>query len=145
MRIGFFSWRDIIHRPANANGVIVSVRDPGADLPNFERGWKAVHTEVFHDIDGQYGGFKTMNVRQAWRIAAFVESYAKAGIDEIAIHCHYGESRSAAVAVVVDEHHGVKLHQAVDGANPLVLRRMRLAYALYRILHPFTRRPQVGL
>ncbi|WP_425953096.1 hypothetical protein [Ralstonia pseudosolanacearum] len=131
MKVAFFSWRDIAYRDSNPNGAVVSIRNPGTEPPDFDPGWKAIHTEAFHDIDGRYGDFKMMTLRQALRIVGFIERQACAGIDELAIHCHDGVSRSAAVAVFVGERFELPLKAPVDGANPLVLRRMRQAYALH--------------
>ncbi|WP_432263287.1 hypothetical protein [Cupriavidus sp. TMH.W2] len=131
MNIAFFNWRDIAYRDSNPNGVVVSIRNPGTEPPEFVPGWKAIYAETFHDIDSRYGDFKMMTLRQAVRLVGFIEQQAQEGIDEMAIHCHDGVSRSAAVAVFAAERFGLRLQAPTDGANPLVLRRMRQAYALH--------------
>lgn len=136
MKIGFYSWRDIIYRTANPRGIVISIRNPGTDDPEFEPGWKAVHTEFFHDIDGPYGDFKPMSLPQAMRVAAFIERHVRDGINEIAVHCHEGVSRSAGVATATARHFGLLLTRPTDGANCLVESRMRWAYAALRIRYP---------
>ncbi|ABO59732.1 hypothetical protein BSFA1_79570 (plasmid) [Burkholderia sp. SFA1] len=131
MKIAFFNWRDIAYRDSNPNGAVVSIRNPGTEPPDFDAGWRAIHAEAFHDIDSRYGDFKLMGLAQALRIVRFIEQQARGGIDELAIHCHDGVSRSAAVAEVASERFRVPLLLPTDGANPLVRRRMRHAYAIY--------------
>jgi predicted protein tyrosine phosphatase len=126
----------MIYRAANPRGIVISLRNPGTEDPEFEPGWKAVHTEFFHDIDGPYAGFQAMSLWQAMRVAAFVERHLSDGTDEIAIHCHEGVSRSAGVATVTAQHLGLLLTQPADGANCLVESRMRWAYAAMRIRYP---------
>ncbi|HIH2745396.1 TPA: hypothetical protein ACYLN4_001076 [Burkholderia lata] len=137
IHIAFYTWWEMIHRQGNPAGIVVSIRNPGAQLPEFEPGWKAIHYETFHDIDSRFHDFQMMTYRQAFRTAVFVERQARREeINEIAIHCQDGVSRSAAVAVAVAERLGVSLEQPTDGANLLVLRKMRFALAVCRMLRP---------
>lgn len=137
IHIAFYTWWEMIHREGNPAGIVVSIRNPGAQTPEFEPGWKAIHYETFHDIDSRYHDFQMMTYRQAFRIALFVErQLRREEVNEIAIHCQDGVSRSAGVAVSLSERLGVALEQPTDGANLLVLRKMRFAIAVCRILRP---------
>jgi predicted protein tyrosine phosphatase len=145
MKIGFYSWREMIYRTANPRGIVISIRNPGTENPEFEPGWKAIHTEFFHDIDGRYDGFRAMSQWQAMRIAAFVERQLRQGIDEVAIHCHDGVSRSAGIATATARHLGLSLTQPNDGANRLVEARMRWAYGALRLRYPLKWRTAASL
>lgn len=88
--------------------ILISITEPGEDVPFFvhDPNRKGVLSVKIHDVDdvklaNEYG-YKILDSNQAENIIKFVEEY-KDKIEQIAVHCHAGVSRSAGCAAALSK------------------------------------------
>ena len=58
---------------------------------------------------------------QAERLSSFLDGLAGSGVDRIFVHCYYGESRSGAIALYLQNRHGFTPNKPIQ-AQPNSLR-----------------------
>ena len=99
------------HKPFAPDTALISIGDMGTELPPLE--YKPAHilrlefddvtlSEVDYESSGQYA-FRLFSEDQANQIADFVYRYWES-CGTLLCQCHYGQSRSAAVAAAIKEH-----------------------------------------
>lgn len=57
---------------------------------------------------------------QAERLSTFLDGLAGSGIDQIFVHCYYGESRSGAIALYLQNKHGFTPNKPITKPNRTV-------------------------
>lgn len=93
----------VVHQPSLTPYIIISIQDSqnGFGLEFVEsRFCKGVLTLYFDDISQAAPGLKLFTNNQALEIIAFLKKHED--VATIVIHCYAGESRSAAVASVLE-------------------------------------------
>ena len=99
------------HKPFAPNTALISIGDFGTELPQME--YKPAHilrlefddvplSEIDYESSGRYA-FRLFSEDQANQIADFVYRYWES-CGTLLCQCHYGQSRSAAVAAAIKEH-----------------------------------------
>jgi len=83
--------------------VLISIRDKGQEDAKIDDKWDAVLRLTFDDADISGDLF---DCNQAQEVINFVEKYVE---HSVYVHCHYGVSRSAAVALFIAEDQGLLL------------------------------------
>ena len=120
---------------------VISIRDPGSKTVDLKRGWYAVLSLEFHDIDKDKLGEMSAHLRadierhyammepaHAQAIVTFVDDAVRLGVEGFLVHCEAGISRSAAVAKWIAEHyHLPPLGPAVNAHNRYVYRLLKEA------------------
>ena len=105
------SLKRLAHKPFAPDTALISIGDFGTELPQME--YKPAHilrlefddvtlSEVDYESSGQYA-FRLFSEDQANQIADFVYRYWE-NCETLLCQCHYGQSRSAAVAAAIKEH-----------------------------------------
>ena len=105
------SLKRLAHKPFAPETALISIGDFGTELPSLE--YKPAHilrlefddvtlSEVDYESSGQYA-FRLFSEDQANQIADFVYRYWE-NCETLLCQCHYGQSRSAAVAAAIKEH-----------------------------------------
>lgn len=82
--------------------LVISIREPGQDLPRLQPGWGAVLSLSFHDkedvqLANRTGLWRMFSAEDAQACWEFVKSHALAASGLI-VHCGAGLSRSPAIA-----------------------------------------------
>ena len=121
--------------PGHADGVIVSVIDPGSPPPRLGAHWRDVLRLEFFDADDTIAaeiereGLRVCQPDDARRILAFIERWHAEpdGPVELVTHCEQGISRSAAVARFAALRHGLAYRWAHPHYNDRVLRLLQEA------------------
>ena len=99
------------HKPFAPDTALISIGDFGKELPLLE--YKPAHilrmefddvtpSEIDNESNGRYA-FRLFSEEQANQIADFVYRYWESR-GTLLCQCHYGQSRSAAVAAAIKEH-----------------------------------------
>lgn len=99
------------HKPFAPGTALISIGDFGTELPPLE--YKPAHilrlefddvtlSEIDYESSGQHA-FRLFSEDQANQIADFVYRYWE-NCETLLCQCHYGQSRSAAVAAAIKEH-----------------------------------------
>lgn len=99
------------HKPFAPDTALISIGDFGKELPLLE--YKPAHilrmefddvtpSEIDYESNGRYA-FRLFSEEQANQIADFVYRYWESR-GTLLCQCHYGQSRSAAVAAAIKEH-----------------------------------------
>lgn len=92
--------------PANDDGVLVSITDPGTPPPVLGPAWRDILRLEFFDADDHIAaevereGMTVCQPEHAERILGFLDRWHRAtdGPGQLIVHCEQGISRSAAVA-----------------------------------------------
>lgn len=114
MRVEIYSAQSLkrrAHKPFASNTSLISIGDFGTELPSLE--YQPAHilrlefddvtpAEIDYESSGRYA-FRLFSEEQANQIADFVYRYWEDG-GTLLCQCHYGQSRSAAVAAAIKEH-----------------------------------------
>ncbi|MEG0870609.1 MAG: hypothetical protein RSG77_26740, partial [Hafnia sp.] len=83
---------------------IISIGDPGEDIPIFGCEHKRMLRLEFDDIEEQISPeYRLFSHSDAGKVLRFI---AECGDEDILVHCHAGISRSAAVAMFMNERLG---------------------------------------
>ena len=99
------------HKPFAPDTALISIGNFGTELPQME--YKPAHilrlefddvtfSEIDYESSGRYA-FRLFSEDQANQIADFVYRYWE-NCETLLCQCHYGQSRSAAVAAAIKEH-----------------------------------------
>lgn len=83
--------------------LLISIRDPSQPPPDLKAGWADVLYLVFDDADVEEEGKVIFNNSHAAAIQQFVAKNCDFGPTAITVHCQAGISRSAAVAMGLNE------------------------------------------
>lgn len=107
--VEFVSRQKAIQRKPEPTTIVISINDLTAAPATLQKGWQAVHVLHYNptSFTNEPGGFTR---EQARGIVDFVEQHENTA-DRILVHCVAGESRSAAVALVLDEKYSLGLDQ----------------------------------
>lgn len=86
------------------NYIIISITDPNQPVAQLEKSnnCNGILRQKFYDIDVPVKGYKLMDSYQADEIATFVKNH-KDFVDIIIVHCEAGISRSAGIAMAINE------------------------------------------
>jgi predicted protein tyrosine phosphatase len=110
----------VIPRP---DEVCISITNP-RQAPAVLDGWSDVLRLGFHDVEGPAGHYREMSAEHAAQVLAFARKHRNR---TILVHCEWGASRSAAVALFL----AAWLNRPLDGddelANQWVLQTMAVA------------------
>ena len=106
------------HKPFAPDTALISIGDFGTELPSLE--YKPAHilrlefddvtlSEIDYESSGRYA-FRLFSEDQANQIADFVYRYWES-CETLLCQCHYGQSRSAAVAAIKEHfyHNGIEI------------------------------------
>lgn len=110
---------------------IVSITDPDKPPANLGE-WEKIHRDSFYD-----GGYSEDTIRamksafrknyssyidssQAENLSAFLDRLVANGINQIFVHCYYGQSRSGAVAMYLRDKHGFTPNKQITKPNKTV-------------------------
>ena len=105
------SLKRLAHKPFAPDTALISIGDFGTELPQME--YKPAHilrlefddvtlSEIDYESSERYA-FRLFSEEQANQIADFVYRYWESR-GTLLCQCHYGQSRSAAVAAAIKEH-----------------------------------------
>ena len=112
------SLKRLAHKPFMPDTALISIGDFGTEFPPLEHQPAHILRLEFDDItlsdidyesSGRYA-FRLFSEEQANQIAAFVYRHRE-DCETLLCQCHYGQSRSAAVAVAIKEHF---YHNGID-------------------------------
>jgi predicted protein tyrosine phosphatase len=99
-KIYIYSRRQIQRLLPSSKSILISITDPGRDYPKVTGGWRSLQLR-FHDIDEvREKGDVIINDWHAVNILKYLDMTQP---EEIAINCEAGISRSAGVAVALEE------------------------------------------
>jgi predicted protein tyrosine phosphatase len=107
-----------------SNEVAISITNPRQAPAVLDEGWKDVLRLGFHDVEEPAGHYREMTLEQAESVLAFVRKHKHS---PLLVHCEYGASRSAAVALFVAAWQNRPLDGDDEAANPWVLRMLSSA------------------
>jgi predicted protein tyrosine phosphatase len=100
VKIYIYSRRQIQRLLPSSKSILISITDPGRDYPKVTGGWRSLQLR-FHDIDEvREKGDVIINDWHAVNILKYLDMTQP---EEIAINCEAGISRSAGVAVALEE------------------------------------------
>lgn len=88
------------------NTVLISITDPGTETPFFKTQFEDKLELKFHDIEEESKGFQLFSVEEALEILDFAIEHKNS---RFVIHCEAGISRSAAVAVCLENIFGLEV------------------------------------
>ena len=112
------SLKRLAHKPFAPDTALISIGDFGTEFPPLEHQPAHILRMEFDDItlsdidyesSGRYA-FRLFSEEQANQIAAFVYRHRE-DCETLLCQCHYGQSRSAAVAAAIKEHFD---HNGID-------------------------------
>ena len=99
-KIYIYSRRQIQRLLPSSKSILISITDPGRDYTKVTGGWRSLQLR-FHDIDEvREKGDVIINEWHAVNILKYLDITQP---EEIAINCEAGISRSAGVAVALEE------------------------------------------
>ena len=132
-RVLFLSQRRAEAMRPPRRAALVSITDTAAAPAVIRDGWQAVLRVAFDDKDpvhfpDDYEDLQEISAAQAAAIAAFVADQQR-HCTRLVVHCHYGVSRSAAVAKAVAESAGLPFPQDYADHNDYVYQALRRALA----------------
>lgn len=110
---------------------MISITDP--DKPPAALGqWGQLYRDSFYDGGYSENTIHTMKAAfrmnyasyidssQAEKLSTFLDGLVGSGIDQIFVHCYYGESRSGAVALYLQNKHGFTPNKPITKPNRTV-------------------------
>lgn len=110
---------------------IISITDPDKPLAALPL-WDSVYRDAFYDggysestIQAMKGAFRLnyasyIDSDQARKLASHIDDLVASGRDEIFVHCYFGESRSGAVALYLQNRHGYTPNKEIRKPNRTV-------------------------
>lgn len=114
-----------------AGATMISITDP--DKPPVALGpWDQLYRDSFYDGGYSENTIHTMKAAfrmnyasyidslQAEKLSTFLDGLVGGGIDQIFVHCYYGESRSGAVALYLQNKHGFTPNKPITKPNRTV-------------------------
>jgi predicted protein tyrosine phosphatase len=100
VKIYIYSRRQIQRLLPSSKSILISITDPGRDYPKVTGAWRSLQLR-FHDLDeAKEKGDVIINEWHAVNILKYLDITQP---EEIAINCEAGISRSAGVAVALEE------------------------------------------
>ncbi|EBM3803578.1 hypothetical protein FXQ12_24440 [Salmonella enterica] len=130
-KVTFISQAETERLEPAAGAAMISITDP--DKPSASLGlWEPLDRNSFYD--GGYSGntIRTMKAAfrmnyvscidssRAERLSSFLNRLAGSCVDHIFVYCYYGESRSGAVALYLQNKHGFIAHKPITKPNRTV-------------------------
>jgi predicted protein tyrosine phosphatase len=107
--VEFISRHEAVQRKPQPSTIVISINEVNAAPAALQEGWQAVHVVHYKPtrfLDEPNGFTRQM----AKGIVDFVAEHENTA-DRILVHCYAGESRSAAVALALDEKYSLGLDQ----------------------------------
>ncbi len=110
---------------------MISITDPDKS-PATLGPWELLYRDSFYDGGYSESTIHTMKAAfrmnyasyidssQAERLSTFLDGLAGSGIDQIFVHCYYGESRSGAIALYLQNKHGFTPNKPITKPNRTV-------------------------
>lgn len=78
---------------------MISIQTPGDKSPNLKSGWDEVFYTSFYDSDRINDIYRIISFRKIRDLYCYITSFQnKFNIENVFIHCDYGQNRSGAVA-----------------------------------------------
>lgn len=130
-RVMFVPKAKAIELAGNPDWAVISITSPGDDPVELKPGWAAVLRLAFVDADRHSTDGELFSDDMAAQVIAFAQQAISEG-RSVLVHCLFGVSRSAAVAVALSEYHGLP---AFIGEMPLNSRYTLYNKHVYRALH----------
>lgn len=127
----FMSRQDVLRFAPLPGSALISIHDRSEPALQFDDPWGPVLQLRFHDTQPGTLGLELFSVDHAKRVLAFAEQHG-ASSPELIVHCHAGNSRSAAIALFLASQYGVKCLR--DGIPQLLERHMLYNRYVYRVL-----------
>lgn len=115
----------------NADWVVVSITNPDDEPAKLQPGWSDVLRLAFVDADQHSESGELFSDEMAAQTLTFAQKAVADG-KSILVHCLFGVSRSAAVAIALSEYHQLS---AFMGDIPLNPRYTLYNKHVYRTLH----------
>ena len=110
---------------------MISITDPDKS-PATLGPWELLYRDSFYDGGYSESTIHTMKAAfrmnyasyidssQAERLSTFLDGLAGSGVDQIFVHCYYGESRSGAIALYLQNKHGFTPNKPITKPNRTV-------------------------
>ncbi|EPK6993125.1 hypothetical protein L7M13_003724 [Klebsiella pneumoniae] len=110
---------------------MISITDPDKS-PATLGPWELLYRDSFYDGGYSESTIHTMKAAfrmnyasyidssQAERLSSFLDGLAGSGVDQIFVHCYYGESRSGAIALYLHNRHGFTPNKPITKPNRTV-------------------------
>ena len=86
---------------------MISIRSPGFEV-KLQPDWNHLHISEFNDIDTKMYPWKLFDKEQARAMIDFLDNLPD-HVDAVIVHCEAGISRSAAVALFIQDYYGASL------------------------------------
>ncbi|EGR0592425.1 hypothetical protein L5M36_14500 [Shewanella sp. SM72] len=114
-----------------AGAAMVSITDPDKS-PAALGPWELLYRDSFYDGGYSENTIYTMKSAfrmnyasyidsfQAEKLSTFLDGLVGSGIDQIFVHCYYGESRSGAIALYLQNKHGFTPNKPITKPNRTV-------------------------
>jgi len=100
VKINIYSRRQVQRLLPSSKSILISIASPGRDHPKVPGGWRTLQLK-FHDLDEvRIKGDVIINEWHAVNILKYLDTTQP---EEIVINCEAGISRSAGVAVALEE------------------------------------------
>jgi hypothetical protein len=129
---------------------MISITDPDK-LPAPIYGWDSIYRDAFYD--GGYSETTIMTMKssfeqnyasyidsnQAARLVDHIEHLVSCGVNEIYVHCYFGESRSAAVALFLCNKYGFKPNKPIIKPNKTVYDILCNPYKYEQLIRIYTK------
>lgn len=129
---------------------MISITDPDKS-PAPISGWDSLYRDAFYD--GGYSESTIMTMKssfqknyasyidsnQAVQLADHIEHLVSSGVNEIYIHCYFGESRSAAVALFLCNKYGFEPNKPIIKPNKTVYDLLCNPFKYEQLIQSYTK------
>ena len=99
-KINIYSRRQVQRLIPSRKSILISITDPGREFPKVSGAWRSLQLQ-FHDLDEARN--KNDKLINEWHAVSILNHVRLTQPEEIVINCEAGISRSAGVAVALEE------------------------------------------
>jgi len=100
VKINIYSRRQVERLIPSNKSILISITDPGRKHPNVSEAWRSLKLH-FHDLDEARD--KSDKLINEWHAVSILNFLRLTQPEEIVVNCEAGISRSAGVAVALEE------------------------------------------
>lgn len=126
MQILHLSYKKITEFKPEPNSVCISILDPGVEINPLPPGYVDILRLRFHDIEIEsWDRFTPISREQASQVVKFIDNHKDCNV---IAHCHFGQSRSAAVALYVAWRNNIALTSETWAYSEIVWQRLIQAH-----------------